>query len=261
MVNRVDGNNYYVYTNQKKIDFPDTGEKFSLSYQNNESPPEAKDKKEVSDQEKQRAERGGVMLELSDRGRDAGADRQKQMETAKAQGESESKQLPLLETIRTYVMAAITAVREFFYKIWNDQPQEDVSQDAQLLEDISQDLSSEEDGLQGALSESSQDVLQEPVEIMEESAEIMEEPVEIMDTSGEASAPAMGEVRRNLEIQQSLRDGDMDQVIRLLTENGKRTVAKNSTLLTSYDRNGRVVEPNASDRERALHGDKNTWKL
>ena len=254
MVNKVDGNNYYVYTNQKKIDFPDTGEKFSLSYQNNESPPETKDKKEVSDQEKQRAERGGVMLELSDRGRDAGADRQKQMETAKALGEKESKLVPLLETIRTYVMAAITAVREFFYKIWNDQPQEDVSQDVLLLEDISQDLYAEEDDLQGALSESSQDVSQEP-------AEIMEEPVEIMDTSDEASAPAMGEERRNREIQQSLRDGDMDQVIRLLTENGKRVVAKNSTLLTSYDKNGRVVEPNASDMERVLHGDRNTWEL
>ncbi|MBD5535624.1 MAG: hypothetical protein HDQ99_08230 [Lachnospiraceae bacterium] len=247
MVNKVDGNNYYVYTNQKKIDIPDTGEKFSLSYQNNESPPEAKDNKKVLDQEKQQTERGGVMLELSGRGRDAGADRQKQMETAKAQGERESKQVPLLETIRTYVMAAITAVREFFYKIWNDQPQEDVSQDVRLLEGISQDLSSEEDGLQGALSESSQDVLQEPVEII--------------DDSDGVSAPAMEEERWNREIQQSLRDGDMDQVIKLLTENGKRTVAKNSTLLTSYDKNGRVVEPNASDRERALHGDKNTWKL
>ncbi|MDE5801656.1 MAG: hypothetical protein K2I22_01925 [Lachnospiraceae bacterium] len=215
MVNKVDGNNYYVYTNQKKIDLPDTGEKFGLGYQNNESPTEAKDNKEVFDQEKQRAERGGVMLELSGRGRDAGADRQKQMETAKAQGESESKQVPLLETIRTYVMAAITAVREFFYKIWNEQPQEDVSQ----------------------------------------------EPVEIIDVSDEVSGLAADEERWNREIQQSLRDGDMDQVIKLLTENGKRTVAKNSTLLTSYDKNGRVVEPNASDRERALHGDRNTWKL
>lgn len=254
MVNKVDGNNYYVYTNQKKIDLPDAGEKFSLGYKNEESMPEAKDNKEVFNQEKQQTERGGVMLELSGRGREAGADRQKQMETAKAQGESESKQAPLLETIRTYVMAAITAVRDFFYKIWNDQPQEDVSQDVRLLEGISQDLSSEEDGLQDALSESSQDVLQEP-------AEIMEEPAEIMDVSGEVSVLAMEEERWDREIQQSLRDGDMDQLIKLLTENGKRTVAKNSTLLTSYDRNGRVVEPNASDRERALHGDRNTWQL
>lgn len=247
MVNKVDGNNYYVYTNQKKIDIPDTGEKFNLGYNKNESSPEAKDKKAVFEQEKQQAERGGVMLELSSSGRDAGADRQRQAETAKAQSESSPGLQPLLETIRTYVIAAITAVREFFYNIWNDKSQEDVSQDVQLLEDISQNGSIAEDGLQSVTSEDSQDVPQEPVEII--------------DASDEMSVLAMEEERRNREIQQSLRDGDMDQVINLLTENGKRTVAKNSTLLTSYDKNGRVVEPNASDRERALYGDRNTWKL
>lgn len=247
MVNKVDGNNYYVYTNQKKVDVPDTGEKFNLGYNKNESSPETKDKKEVSDQEKQQTEQLGVRLELSSSGRDAGADRQRQAETAKAQSESSSGLQPLLETIRTYIMAAITAVQKFFHNIWNDQPQEGVSQDVLLLEDLSQNSSIVEDDLQDVLSEGSQDVPQEPVEII--------------DASDEISVLAMEEERRNREIQQSLRDGDMDQVINLLTDNGKRTIAKNSTLLTSYDKNGRVVEPNASDRERALYGDRNTWKL
>lgn len=225
MINKVDGNNYYVYTSQKKIDVPDTGEKFNLDYKNNESSLEAKDKKEISAQEKQQqAERSGVMLELSSRGRDARADRQGQTETAKTQSESKSGQVPLLETIRTYVMAAIAAVREFFYNIWNEQPQEGVSQDVQLLEGI------------------------------------LQEPVESIDTSDEMSVLAVGEECREREIQESLRIGDMDQVINLLTDNGKRTIAKNSTLLTSYDKNGRVVEPNTSDMERVLHGDRNTWE-
>ncbi len=226
MLNKVDGNNYYVYTSQKKIDVPDTGEKFNLDYKNNESSPEAKDKKEISDQEKQQqAQRSGVMLELSDRGRDASADRQGQTETAETQSESKSGQVPLLETIRTYVVAAIAAVREFFYSIWNDRSQEDVSQDVQLLEGI------------------------------------LQEPMESIDTLDEMSALAMGEESREQEIQESLRIGDMDQVINLLTDHGKRTIAKNSTLLTSYDKNGRVVEPNAADMERVLHGDRNTWEL
>ena len=88
MINKVDGNNYYVYTNQKKIDIPDTDEKFNLDY-NNGSSPEAKDKKEISGQKKQQqVKRGGVTLELSSRGRDAGTDRQRQTETAKTQSES-----------------------------------------------------------------------------------------------------------------------------------------------------------------------------
>lgn len=218
MINKVDGNNHYVYTGQKKIDVPDTGEKFNLDYKNNESSLEAKDKKEVSDQEKQQqAKRSGVVLELSGSGRDARADIQGQTETAKTQSESKSGQVPLLETIRTYVMAAIAAVRGFFDNIWNDRTQEGVSQDVQLLESI--------------------------------------------DASDEMSVPAVGEEGRDREIQESLRIGDMDQVINLLTDNGKRTLARNSTLLTSYDKNGRVVEPSAPDMERVLHGDRNTWEL
>ncbi len=226
MINKVDGNNHYVYTGQKKIDVPDTGEKFNLDYKNNESSPEAKDKKEVSDQEKQQqTKRSGVVLELSGSGRDARADRQGQIETAKTQSEGKSEQVPLLETIRTYVMAAIAAVREFFDNIWNDRTQEGVSQDVQLLESIPQ------------------------------------EPMESVDASDETSLPAVGEEGRDREIQESLRIGDMEQVINLLTDNGRRTIARNSTLLTSYDKNGRVVEPSAPDMERVLHGDRNTWEL
>ena len=226
MINKVDGNNYYAYTSQKKIDIPDTGEKFNLDYKNNESSPETKDKKGISDQEKQQqAKRDGVVLELSSRGRDAGSDRPRQTETAKTQSESKPERVPLLETIQTYVMAVITAVREFIYTIWNDPSQEGVSQDVQLLEDIPQ------------------------------------EPVESIDVSDEMSTLDVEEERRDREIQEFLRIGDMDQVINLLTDNGKRTIARNSTLLTSYDKNGKVVEPSASDMERVLHGNRNTWEL
>jgi len=230
MVNKVDGNNYYVYTKQKKIDVQETGEKFNLGYHKNESSPETEDKKEISDQEKQQAaERNGVMLELSNRRQNAEADSRKQSEAVKEQ--SVSEQAPLFETIRTYIMTAIAAVRDFFHSIWSDQHPEDA------VQEISQEIS----------QEASQDVMQEPVEMI--------------DASDERSILAMDEERRNREIRQSLRNGDMDHVINLLTDNGKRTVARNSTLLTSYDKNGRVVEPNASNRERVLYGDRNTWEL
>ena len=136
-------------------------------------------------------------------------------------------------------MAAIAAVREFFHSIWSDSQPEDAVSDI--------------------LQVASQEDLQELSE--EASPDIPQEPVEFIDASDERSVAAMDEERRNREIQQSLRDRDMEHVIRLLTDNGKRTIAKNSTLLTSYDRNGRVIEPNASDREKALYGNRNTWEL
>ncbi len=254
MVNKVDGNNYYVYTKQKKIDIPDTGEKFNLDYKQGETSSEAKNKDEISEEQKQQtAERLGVRLELSNNGRNADAERRKQEETSKTQ--SAPAQMPLLETIRTYIVSAITAIREFFHNIWNDEPQQGTVQD--VLEETVQD------GLLDASQEAVTDEFRESIK--EAGQEIPRQAVngleEIIDASDERSVLAMDEERRNREIQQSLRNGDMEQVISLLTENGKRTVAKNSTLLTSYDKNGRVVEPNASDRQRALYGDKNTLKL
>ena len=44
-------------------------------------------------------------------------------------------------------------------------------------------------------------------------------------------------------------------------ENGKKHLAKNTTLLTTYDRRGRIVAIDEAERERILHGDKNFIKL
>lgn len=296
MINKVDGNNYNIYTKPKKIDIPDGDEKFSLGYQKKESSSGAQDKTGVSEQEKQQSlERSGVRLELSVGGQAAETNRRKQAETAKAQSEEVSVQSPFLEIIRTYIMAAITAVRDFFRSIWNDQPTEGVSSDIQSLdgqplETVSPDgqpldgqfleaVSPDGQPLDGqpleAVSQDGQPLDGRQVEIIPQESRLsdggpkgmrsgegtLREPEEILDTSDEASVLALEEERRNREIRQSLRNGDMEHVISLLTDNGRKTIAKNSTLLTSYDKNGRVVEPNASDRERALHGDRNTWTL
>ena len=313
MVNKVDGNNYYAYTKQKKIDVPDSSEKFNLDYQKNETPSDSKDKKGISGQEKQHTvEQGGVRLDLSTGGQAADANRRKQAEAAKTQSESVSGQKSLLDTIRAYIIAAVTAVREFFYNIWNEKPQEDAPQDSLMTEEIRQDVQSSEnvsgsaelaesvpgnvelaESVSGSaelaesvpgnveLAESvsgsteltedvSRDVRRmeiDPQDVMQAESSLWEamyggsgNSAEIIDASDEISALALEEERRNREIRQSLRDGDMEHVISLLTENGRRTVAKNSTLLTVYDKNGRVTEPSASDRERVLHGDRNTWK-
>lgn len=243
MINKVDGNNYYTYTKQKKIDIPDTGEKFSLGYKKDELSSGAKDRKEeVSEQEKQQAaEQNGVRLELSSNGMGAGTDRRQQ--TAQTKNQSGAGQMPLLETIRTFVMTAVAAVMDFFNKIWNDQPPE--------AEIVTENM---EAGEKAELTEA--DWIAEA----SETAQTMEAS-EAVETARIIEAGVMDEEQRNRIIRQSLRDGDMEQVINLLTENGRRTIAKNSTLLTSYDKNGRVVEPNASDRERALYGDRNTWTL
>ncbi len=69
------------------------------------------------------------------------------------------------------------------------------------------------------------------------------------------------QAERDEKIRKHLRSGNLDQVISLLTDDGKRSVAKNSTLLTYYDKNGKLTQINASDRERILHGDRHVKTL
>lgn len=54
---------------------------------------------------------------------------------------------------------------------------------------------------------------------------------------------------------------DPEQIINLVTDNGHKTIAKNSTLLTYYDRTGKITPLSLSDQERILHGDRNVTKL
>lgn len=231
MVNKVDGNNYYVYETPKKMNVSNTGEKFSLGYEKDGLQAESKEKNGVSGQEKQHAaEQSGVRIELSTKG----VEKQRQAEAA--EHPKESGLTSLLETIRTFLTAATAAVKDIFGKIWNNPMSEDSLKDNSGLE-----------------------------ESAETTAVIRV--TEITETTGFAEAMEDTAASRteaentDREIRKHLQNSDIEQVIRLLTDNGRKTAARNSTLLTFYDKNGKVVKPDASVQQRALYGDRNTQKL
>ncbi len=267
MVNKVDGNGYYVYPKQKNLEISNTGGQFNLDSKKNGVSSGERDKTEGKSSDKaEREEQLGVKLELSSNGQSAGAERQKQADKASEHGAAEQK--PLLETIQEFVVKAIAAVQDFFRRLWNDQPGESVSRGAEESGSESLELGVELAESDLEPGESGVEPVEPGLETTEAagaSAADMTDSIKVFEAAdaegmGEADFP-VDEESRNRKIQQSLRNGDIEQVISLLTENGKRTVAKNSTLLTSYDRNGRVVESNASDRQRVLYGDKNSLKL
>ena len=56
------------------------------------------------------------------------------------------------------------------------------------------------------------------------------------------------------EFGEILKSRDKEQLVRYLTEDGRRPPARSTDLLTSYDRSGRIVSIDPSDRQLILKG-------
>lgn len=241
LVNRINGNDYYDYTKLKMPDAADktgSGDQFGLAYQRAQEESDDNDKKDMAD-ELGAAETGkprtvmqsGVKLELSGNAQTLNS----------AKEDIDNKPLPvgqgLMDMVRSWIVTFVQAVRELLYKIWNDPtPQEDLSV---------QDIAAETD---------------EPERLSEEYL-VLKNLEGLQNPEAAATRQMEREDEKEKEIQKLLRSGDMERVISLVTENGQKTMAKNSTLLTYYDRSGKIAPLSASDQERILHGDRSTRKL
>lgn len=62
-------------------------------------------------------------------------------------------------------------------------------------------------------------------------------------------------------IAEAVKSGSLAQVEQALTQNGEKRLAHNSDLLTYYDRKGKIVEIDETEKHRVLYGDKNILKL
>ncbi len=280
MIDRVNGNEYRGYPQLKTPDAADKtgdGEKFSLAYQRAR---DDKDEKESGGREKdlaahaagrpgESAGQDGVRLELSSQGQRAasmGAAGAK--DGAGTEGASQtSGLLSIFRSVREFLGSAWAALKNILYRIWNDVPAEQESgvsgQTAEtdvLSEQIAEAVVADE-GLETAARNAGTEtaIADEGVGTAaagESMAAAADE--ELLTPEALREAQISEEKRLDREVRPYLKSGNLSQVINLVTDNGKKTVAIHSTLLTYYDRTGKVVEPNASDRERILHGDRNT---
>ncbi|MBD5476113.1 MAG: hypothetical protein HDR17_09085 [Lachnospiraceae bacterium] len=246
MVNRVNGNEYYDYSQLKlpdAADKTDNGEKFSLNYQPTQDEATEKDKKEKNGETEKLNNgtrtvlQGGVRLELSRNSAQTVSDR--------TRGKEERPQdtgQNLIGMVQSWLHALVQAVKDIANRIWNDPiPQDETSVEQIEAEDKT------EPGTQA------------PERLTEEYLAL--HPERLRNTQEvERSSQQRGDTR-DKEIQKYLRSGNLEQVISLVTDNGRKTMAKNSTLLTYYDRHGRIAPIGASDQERILHGDRNVKKL
>lgn len=239
MINRIDGNEYHDYNAAKTVNsIKASGEKFSLEYKNayngqNDLQSE-KTEERASETGKERAgttEKNGVRLEISRDGQQAGERRGQAASTAEERSRSA---MPFLERAQKFIADFLQTVKELINRIWNEPPSEEAVQSSDVTPEEAERYTEEYLALRG---------LKVPGQ---------EAPAEQIENNS---------VDKDVQIQKYLHDGNLEQVISLLTDNGHKTIAKNSNLLTYYDRSGKIIRINPSDRERILHGDRNTRKL
>lgn len=130
---------------------------------------------------------------------------------------------PMSGSLLTLFKDLFQSVKDFLYKLWNEPSEETV---------ISEDVTPEE-------------------------AERYTEEYYAL----KGIDPKVREAERDEKIRKQLRSGNLEQVISLLTDDGRRTMAKNSTLLNYYDKSGKLTQLSASDKERILHGDRHVREL
>lgn len=222
-------------------------EKFSLDRQKEQ---EYTAKKEAKGEDKKLHEkpgaqskmRDGVKLEIS--GGSNPEEALKKREAAKAQTAFGGT------SFLSVVQSLITAVKDFFYRVWNDVPPEPLSED--VTPEEAERYTEEYYAMKGISPERTE---MEEADSDSEATQRTKQPVETPQSF------AADQAARDEKIRGHLRSGDLDRVISLLTDNGNRAVAKNSTLLTYYDKSGKLTQINASDKERILHGDRNVRTL
>lgn len=240
MIYRVgDGDNpAYDYSSQLKPAKNTEGqEKFSLDRQKEQTTSQNKEEKgedkKLHEKPGIEIKKQGVRLELTGGRGTAGG-----FENTASEKEGQAEGVGLFASFSSIFQDFLQAVKDFFYKIWNDPPQEAVSSD--VTPEEAERYTEEYYAMKG---------IAPPEPAAEE--EVLEDEKSYADI----------QAQQDEKIRKSLRSGNLEQVISLLTEDGRRTVAKNSSLLTYYDKSGRLTQINASDRERILHGDRHVRSL
>ncbi len=249
MIYRVgDGDNpSFDYSSQlKPAKNAESQEKFSLDRQKEQ---EYTAKKEDKGEDKKLHEkpgakskvREGVRLELS-----GGSN----LEEAQRGEQAEKAQTSSGTSFLSFVKSLLAAVKDFFYRVWNDEPAESFSED--VTPEEAERYTEEYYAMKGISPERTEEKTESAYTEADPAAELP------LETPQDYKAY---QAARDEKIRGHLRSGNLEQVISLLTDDGRRSVAKNSTLLTYYDKSGKLTQINASDRERILHGDRNARKL
>lgn len=176
---------------------------------------------------KEKSDDSGVIVDIATDRRQKKTEKESEQTAAQRTAESQSSGFTW-EQIKESVRSMIAFLKETWRTIWEDAPA------AQTKPQMADEIASE-----GQVDNAEQ--------IAAENEAWADKRIE--------------EAEKQVQMQAVLKSRNLDSLAAILSENGKKRLAKNTTLLTTYDRRGRIVDIEEAERERILHGDKNFIKL
>ncbi len=245
----------YDYSRQKPTQVSGDSEKFSLDHQKKEdfSPKKEEKGEDKKLHEKKKGaslqEKSGVKLELSGSGAKLASKEERKTD---APGVDNTSGSALWDSVRETLRKLTQYVKDLLYRIWNDPPEEVSSSD--VTPEEAERYTEEYYALKRETA--SKETIEGHKPETDDNLAGNGRLTDLVELSNPVNSR-----NRDTEIQKYLRSGNLEQVLSLLTDNGKRTIAKNSTLLTYYDKSGRLASINPSDAERILHGDRHSKSL
>lgn len=241
MVDRINNQKYYDYSkvNQQKRQAAEAAEfnlntgKEGVIYEKEQKKKSAKPKEASLELEEQGTKDGrglGVKLEISHKGYERSV--------------REKQKISLIEEVKKYASLAVDFLKSVWDKVWNDNPGAKAEEFPEILED--KILEQEEIQETGLLNVGSIKFSEEKIE----------------DNAKRKFSNQIAEsIYTQEEIRQIFRRGNQKEIEDFLSNHGEKQLAKNTDLLTQYDRKGSIVGLNGSDKDLILHGSRNQIKL
>lgn len=141
----------------------------------------------------------------------------------------ETKAPGLLDSIKSVFLR----IRDAISKFWNETGEAEA--------EVQEAISNQEIPTQGLEAESLAEIPGDVVDGI---------PEEQVVYATDEAAPTVQELKN-----------DPESIAKFMVDYGGRHLAKNSTLLTQYDRNGNITAPSPSDSRRILQGDRGVTQL
>lgn len=180
-------------------------------------------------------------------------------------------QRSLTDALRAFFTRALQTLRQLWSTIWESRP---ADQDSAVL--TNEELNNTEtlDGAQIAASEHADEsdgsvtatgpaaaTTPAAADTSADSASANGNNVsDAMQSGKTAPLPDPLHAVNDARILHALKSGDRSHFRSLLSEDGRRSPARNSSLLTYYDAKGNLISPDASVQQRVLHGDRGSLK-